>query len=99
MNFQVGGINEGQILNSIEYFDPDCPAWNMGPDMKTRRAEVGVGVVDGRLYAIGGWNGFTTYSSVEVFDPAINAWTDVSSMNRPRRSSGISFKHVQVTCC
>lgn len=40
-------------LNSAEMFDTRTQEWRMIASMSTRRSSVGVGVVNGMLYAVG----------------------------------------------
>jgi influenza virus NS1A-binding protein len=53
----VGGFDGKQSLCSTEIYDPDTNSWSPGPSMTTCRANVGVAVVDGKLYAVGGFSG------------------------------------------
>jgi N-acetylneuraminic acid mutarotase len=57
--------------------------------MPTVRGEIGVGVVDGVLYAVGGNSGSgydptTILATVEAYDPATNAWTTRAPLPTPR---------------
>jgi len=49
---------------------------------------LGVGVVDGLLYAIGGHDGPLVRKSVEVLNPELNIWTQVADMHCCRRNAG-----------
>lgn len=44
-------------LISAEVYDPKTDVWTLIESMSTRRSSVGVGVVDGLLYAVGGYDG------------------------------------------
>lgn len=60
----VGGSDGTHSLCTTEVYDPETNTWMPGPSMTTCRANVGVAVVDGRLYAVGGFSGrFTLFSS------------------------------------
>lgn len=48
-------LNTGLI--SAEVYDPKTDTWALIESMSTRRSSVGVGVVDGSLYAVGGYDG------------------------------------------
>lgn len=50
--FQVGGFDGSTGLNSAEMYDPRTHEWRMIAPMSTRRSSVGVGVVNGLLYAV-----------------------------------------------
>jgi N-acetylneuraminic acid mutarotase len=65
------------------------PAWaakgswaSMAP-MPTARRDVGLAVVNGKIYAIGGWNG-NYVAENEEYDPATNTWTTKAPMPTPR---------------
>ena len=47
--------------------------------MSTRRSSVGVGVLNGLVYAVGGYDGNSRHclSSVEVYDPERDLWQQV----------------------
>ena len=55
--FLMGGSDGQQSLCSTEVYDPDTNSWAPGASMTTCRANVGVAVVDGKLYAVGGFSG------------------------------------------
>jgi kelch-like protein 2/3 len=48
----VGGFDGSTGLNSAEMYDPRTHEWRMIAPMSTRRSSVGVGVVNGLLYAV-----------------------------------------------
>ena len=54
---------------------------------------LGVGVVDGLLYAVGGHDGPLVKKSAEVYNPATNCWTPICDMNMCRRNAGNSYFH------
>ena len=51
---QVGGFDGCTGLNTAEVFDPRVGEWKMIEPMSVRRSSVGVGVVNGVLYAVSG---------------------------------------------
>ena len=51
---------------------------------------VGVGVLEGRLYAVGGHDGPLVRKSVEMYDPELNKWSPVADMHLCRRNAGES---------
>jgi len=56
--------------------------------MSVGREGVGVGVLDGVLYAVGGEDGSKTLSSVEVYRPSTGVWTTIADMHKPRKCAG-----------
>ncbi|XP_014677415.1 PREDICTED: kelch-like protein 3 [Priapulus caudatus] len=78
-------------LNSVESFDPGANEWKMVTPMSTRRSSVGVGVVNGLLYAVGGYDGVSRQClpSVECYHPALNKWTHVVEMSARRSGAGV----------
>jgi len=58
--------------------------------MSVCRSDVGVGVLDGVLYAVGGYDGLNHLSSVETYRPSTGVWTSITDMHFPRRHAGIS---------
>ncbi|VDQ12720.1 unnamed protein product [Trichobilharzia regenti] len=69
-------------LNSAEVLDVWSGSWRSIPSMACQRSSVGVGAVDGKLYAVGGFDGTVRrcLSTVECYDPTTNAWCMVSEM-------------------
>jgi hypothetical protein len=55
-------------------------SWATMAPMPTARSGLGVGVVDGKIYAIGGG-----YSVNEMYDPSTNIWVTKQSMPNPNR--------------
>lgn len=70
--------------------------WTTLEPMPTPRTELGVAVVDGKIYAIGGYNGsyYSEYGSYlgtnEMYDPATDTWTTKASMHKPRSNFAIA---------
>lgn len=56
--------------------------------MHVRRNDVGVGVLDGVLYAVGGGDRFGALKSVEAYSPATGVWTTIEDMRLPRQNAG-----------
>lgn len=57
---------------------------------------IGVGVLNGQLYAAGGHDGPLVRKSVEVFDLATNTWRQVCDMNMCRRNAGEQLQHIVI---
>jgi len=57
--------------------------WTAMAPMPTARCDVGLAVVNGKIYAIGGWNG-NYVAENEEYDPTTNTWTTKAPMPTPR---------------
>jgi N-acetylneuraminic acid mutarotase len=65
--------------------------WVTKASMPTPRAYLGVGVVNGILYAVGGgYNNGRTFSTVEAYDPASDVWTTKAPMSAGRQGLGVA---------
>ncbi len=69
-------------------------SWVEMEPMRTPRSDLGVAVVDGKIYAIGGDNLGTN----EMYDPANNTWTVKSSMPWPTWRFGIAVYENKIYC-
>jgi len=56
--------------------------------MSEYRVGVGVGVLDGVMYAIGGFNGSEMLKSVEIYNPNDGVWSLISEMHLRRCRPG-----------
>ena len=69
----IGGLGCGEVLNSLERYDPSTNEWEeeaVAP-MPTPRRYVGTAVIDGKVYAVSGWAPTVGFSpSVERYDLA-----------------------------
>ena len=92
----VGGRDDGSFwdyggespIGIVEAFDPRTRHVTVRAPMPTPRYGLGVGVVNGVLYAIGGSNGSDVLATVEAFDPATNTWTARAPLSEPRMDFG-----------
>jgi N-acetylneuraminic acid mutarotase len=77
-------------------------SWATKASMPTARAQLGVAVVNGKIYAIGGANntaaGPTVLSVNEEYDPATNTWTKKEPMPTVRHSFGIAVYENKIYC-
>ena len=58
--------------------------------MSQPRSGPGVGVLDGKLYAIGGHDGPAVRKSVECYDPKVGIWNQCADMIIARRNAGVA---------
>jgi N-acetylneuraminic acid mutarotase len=77
-------------------------SWKTKASMPTARAQFGVAVVNGRIYAIGGENntaaGPNVLSVNEEYDPATNTWATKEPMPTARHSFGIAVYENKIYC-
>jgi N-acetylneuraminic acid mutarotase len=64
-------------------------SWTTLEPMPSARSDLGVAVVDGKIYAIGGHNG-SHLSTNEMYDPLTDTWTTKTPMPTVRSSFGIA---------
>ena len=74
----------------VEQYDPSSDTWTTTTSMIEHRSSVGVGVLDGLLYAVGGYNGQTTVNTVERYNPRTEEWTMISEMTTARSMLGVA---------
>ena len=77
-------------------------SWATKASMPTARAQLGVAVVNGKIYAIGGENNSAIGPNVlninEAYDPATNTWTTKKPMPTARHSFGIAVYQNKIYC-
>ena len=88
--FAIGGSSLFAIHSECECYDPRIGLWRMVTPMTTKRARVGVGIVNSRIYAAGGYDGYSDLATVEVYSPQNNCWLTLSSMGTCRSSLGMA---------
>jgi len=79
-----------QSLSDVTRYDPVQNTLTPVVNMNLRRSNVGVGVLNGQLYAVGGNTDGIPRSSVERYDPKDNTWIFVAAMNFRRSSVGVA---------
>jgi len=76
--YVVGGYNNGgQVVPTVEQYDPILNTWKKLADMRVPRAYPSLVAMDGKLYAIGGENPTgcgPNVSSIERYDPTADKW-------------------------
>lgn len=88
--FAIGGGSLFAIHSECECYDPKVDRWCTIPSMSTKRARVGVAVVDREIYAVGGYDGSTDLATVERYCPQENKWHPVTPMGTKRSCLGIA---------
>lgn len=90
--YAVGGKESSEsITRSVESYNFKLNKWNEATGMIVRRQQLGVGVLDGKVYAVGGSDGSLRLSSVECFDTATNFWSFVAPMSTCRSGVGVGI--------
>ena len=88
--YAVGGKESSEsITRSVETFSFLDNKWTEATGMIVRRQQLGVGVLDSKVYAVGGSDGSLRLSSVECFDPSTNFWSFVAPMSTCRSGVGV----------
>ncbi|XP_036410861.1 kelch-like ECH-associated protein 1A [Megalops cyprinoides] len=92
--YTVGGRNLSMQNNtessSLCCYNPMTNQWTQHASLNMPRNRVGVGVLDGSIYAVGGAHGSAHHSTVEKYDPEVNRWTFVSPMSVARLGAGVA---------
>ena len=88
--YAVGGKESSEsITRSVESYNFKENRWSEATGMIVRRQQLGVGVLDGKVYAVGGSDGSLRLSSVECFDATTNFWSFVAPMSTCRSGVGV----------
>lgn len=66
--YAVGGRDGSSCLRTVECYDPHTNKWTPCAPMARRRGGVGVGVVNGYLYAVGGHDAPASNPCASRFD-------------------------------
>lgn len=87
---QVGGYDHEtrSSIDSVECYNPDSDTWHQVSSMSCKRSGVGVGVMNGILYAVGGCAGNIVQNSVEAYDPKTDEWKRITNMSYARKHAG-----------
>ncbi len=92
MLYAVGGKESSEsITRSVEVYSLYDNTWSEGTGMIVRRQQLGVGVLDRKVYAVGGSDGSLRLSSVECYDPSTNFWSFVAPMGTCRSGVGVGI--------
>jgi len=72
--YVVGGSDSQMSLVSVEIFDFVSGSWSSGPSLSTPRANMGVAVIDWRLFAVGGFSGKAFLDNMEFLSDDGEQW-------------------------
>ncbi|XP_077476371.1 kelch-like ECH-associated protein 1A [Stigmatopora argus] len=86
-NLSLENITESSALCC---YNPMTNQWSQRAPLNVPRNRVGVGVVDGCIYAVGGSQGSTLHDTVERWDPETNRWSFVRPMRVARLGAGVA---------
>lgn len=99
----LGGYDGTNYLAATELFNPATHGggqWTRVRDMPCGgRAQLGVGSLDGVLYAAGGFCAPNYLNVVEAYDPRSDQWWGVAPMLKPRRDLGMAACGGMLVAC
>lgn len=78
-------------MKSVECYDPSIDTWTLVAELSVGRASVGIGILDGVIFAVGGFcNGDVGASckSVETYATSTGVWNSVADMHFCRINPG-----------
>lgn len=77
----AGGITpSGEILQSVEQYNPESGLWQLLPFMNKPRKLCSGCFLDDKFYVVGGENLSETLSCAEIYDPVSKQWTLLPNM-------------------
>jgi N-acetylneuraminic acid mutarotase len=94
--YVIGGVSSepanwqnesGEILSTVEEYDPATDTWTRKADMPTARGWLPPSspVVDGKIYVIGGGDDVVwDLPTLEMYDPSTDTWASKDDMPTPR---------------
>ena len=86
--YVVGGNDGTSALNSTEIYDRKTGSWVLGPMLSVPRANVGVAVLENKLFAVGGFNGKKFLDTLEYLDIGhTDEWCSYLPMEYEKRKS------------
>merc|ERR1719334_2014144 len=104
--YAVGGMktfgDEDGCLETAEVLDMTeggTQEWRNIASLNNKRGGVGVGVLNGKIFAVGGsCDGRQRFSSVESYDPETNVWSPVADMAIQRFGAGVGVLNGVLYC-
>ena len=89
--YVFGGEGEGgEILRSVERYDPELDQWTDIVRMTRRRYCACASVVSGKVIVMGGHDGESVTSSCEIYDVGADQWSEIGSTCVPRQAAGVA---------
>uniref|UniRef100_UPI00398EC39E kelch-like ECH-associated protein 1A n=1 Tax=Pristiophorus japonicus TaxID=55135 RepID=UPI00398EC39E len=92
--YVAGGRNNSRDENvdtgALDCYNPMTNRWTQRAPMNVPRNRVGVGVIDGIIYAVGGSWGALHHQTAERYDPETNQWKMVAPMGECRIGAGVT---------
>ncbi|XP_072018224.1 kelch-like protein 24 [Amphiura filiformis] len=91
MVYATGGLgSEGELLNSVEFYNPSTNNWRFTSPMLHGTKAHGVAAVGGMLYVIGGENLENTIETMQCYNPRVDSWSTLGCMILPRSYAGVT---------
>lgn len=82
--YAIGGETADGVTGEVAIYDPKTNGWLPGAAKPLPVANIGAGVIDGRVYVPGGSTAGGGVSDVlEIYDPASDAWSSGPKLPRP----------------
>jgi len=91
--YVIGGgtwLGFTELTNIVEVYDPSTDSWANETPIFEPHSYMGVGVVDGKLYAMGGQAVGESQTTNLEFDPTTHTWTNKSSMPFERENFAVA---------
>ena len=96
--FALGGQSLFAIHSECEYFDSVNNTWNSMTPMLGRRARLGIGIINDKLYSVGGYDGSNDLAIVEIYNIKTKQWSEGNSMGTSRSCLGVAVLHDLLYC-
>ena len=96
LHFFISSFSCITNLSQVEQYDPSSDKWSPTTSMIEHRSSVGIGVLDGFLYAVGGYNGQVTVNTAERYNPRTGGWNMITEMNTVRSMLGVASMNGQL---
>merc|ERR1739838_1061913 len=94
-----GGENdEGEYLNSTEFYDEKKDKWTMSTPMNEKRCRHSAVAFRDKIYILGGWNKTSVLNTAEVFDTVTQQFTFISPMSTPRHLFAAAITGEKLFC-
>ena len=83
----IADVNPGDILASVEEYDPVTDTWTEKSRMPEKRADLAACAINGRIYVFGGVDGsMAPTPTVYEYNPKTDEWIKMSDMQVPREA-------------